>query len=145
MLRTILGLAAAGALALTLPAIAQQKAPEKAAEGKAAEGKKVDVPKGIFYAGLGPTQYLAKTRLIGQPVVDKSGARIAVVDDIILGTKDDKIDGLIIEAGGKKYGVRITAAKVETKDGKTTVTLPNVTAEILKSGLPPFGAKPAGN
>ena len=96
MMKTILGLAAAGALALTLPAIAQQKAPEKAAEAK-----KTEIPKDTFYAGLGPTQYLAKSRLIGSPVVDKAGARIAVVDDIILGSKDDKIDGLIIEAGGK--------------------------------------------
>ena len=136
MMKTILGLAAAGALALTLPAIAQQKAPEKAAEAK-----KTEIPKDTFYAGLGPTQYLAKSRLIGSPVVDKAGARIAVVDDIILGSKDDKIDGLIIEAGGKKYGVRISATKIETKDGKSTVMVPNVTAEMLKSALPPFGAK----
>ena len=65
----------------------------------------------------------------------------AVVDDIILGTKDDKIDGLIIDANGKKMGVRITAAKIETKDGKTTITLPLVTAEMLKSSVPAFGAK----
>ena len=136
MMKTILGLAAAGALALSLPAIAQQKAPEKVVEAK-----KIEIPKETFYAGLGPTQYLAKTRLIGSPVVDKAGARIAVVDDIILGTKDDKIDGLIIDAGGKKYGVRITAAKIETKEGKSTVMLQNVTAEMLKSALPPFGAK----
>jgi sporulation protein YlmC with PRC-barrel domain len=126
MHKTILSAAAAIALAATLPAIAQQK---------------VEIPKDVFYAGLGPTQYLAKSRLIGSPVVDKSGGRLAVVDDIILGTKDDKIDGLIIDANGKKFGVRISATKIETKDGKTTVMLPLVTAEMLKSSLPAFGAK----
>ena len=129
MNKFLLSAAAALARGAALPALAQQKM--------------LDVPKDVFYAGLGPTQYLAKSRLIGQPVVDKSGARIAVVDDIILGSKDDKIDGLIIDAGGKKLGVRITAAKIETKDGKTTVMLPLVTAEMLKSNVPPFGAKPA--
>lgn len=126
MTKYFLGAAAALALAATLPAIAQQK---------------IEIPKDTFYAGLGPTQYLAKSRLIGQTVVDKSGAKLAVVDDIILGSKDDKIDGLIIDANGKKLGVRITAAKIETKDGKTTITLPNVTMDMLKSSLPPFGQK----
>ncbi len=139
MNKMLLTAAAALTLGLGLPAIAQQKAPDKAPEAK-----KIEIPKDTFYAGLGPTQYLAKSRLIGQPVVDKAGARIAVVDDIILGTKDDKIDGLIIDAGGKKLGVRITAAKIETKDGKTTVMLPNVTGEMLKSSLPAFGAKAPG-
>lgn len=127
MTKYFLGAAAAAALLATLPAaIAQQK---------------IEIPKDTFYAGLGPTQYLAKSRLIGQPVVDKSGSRLAVVDDIILGSKDDKIDGLIIDANGKKLGVRISAAKIETKDGKTTITLPNVTMDMLKSSLPAFGAK----
>jgi sporulation protein YlmC with PRC-barrel domain len=134
MRNLFLGAAAALAIATaaTLPVTAQQKGPE---------AKKIEIPKDTFYAGLGPTQYLAKARLIGQPVVDKSGNRLAVVDDIILGSKDDKIDGLIIDAGGKKLGVRISAAKIETKDGKTTITLPAVTMEMLKSGLPAFGAK----
>ena len=137
MNKTILSAAAALALIgtapliMTAPVIAQSKGD-------------VVIPKDVFYAGLGPTQYLAKSRLIGQPVVDKAGARIAVVDDIILGTKDDKIDGLIVEAGGKKYGVRITAAKIETKDGKTTIMLPLVTAEMFKTNLPAFGAKAPG-
>lgn len=135
MNKLLLSAAAALCLAATAPVIAQQKAPEKAAEAK-----KVEVPKDVFYAGLGPTQYLIKSRLIGATVVDKGGARLAVVDDVILGSKDDKIDGLIIDAGGKKIGVRITAAKIESKDGKTTVTLPLVTSDMLKV-LPAFGTK----
>jgi sporulation protein YlmC with PRC-barrel domain len=131
-MRNMILSAAALSLAATLPAVAQQKAPDN---------KKVDIPRGIFYAGLGPTQYLAKSRLIGQPVLDKAGNRLAVVDDIILGSKDNRIDGLVIDAGGKKLGVQITAARIETKDGKTTITLPAVTMEMLKSGLPAYGAK----
>ena len=135
MMKTVLGLGAAAMLAITVPLAAQQKAPDAKAAAK------IEIPKDTFYAGLGPTQYLVKSRLIGQPVVDKAGARIAVVDDVILGSKDNRIDGLIIDAGGKKLGVRITAAKIETKDGKTTIMLPAVTGEMLKSALPAFGAK----
>ena len=126
MRKMLLGLAAATALALPLTAIAQQK---------------IDVPKDTFYAGLGPTQYLVKSRLIGAAVVDKAGGKLGSVDDVILGTKDDKVDGLLVDAGGgKKIGVRMSAAKVDTKDGKTTITLPAVTADMLKV-LPAYGAK----
>ncbi len=141
MNKMILGLASAAALAFALPAVAQLKAPDAKSDVKV--GAKVDVPQGVFYGGLGPTQYLIKSRLIGAPVVDKAGGKLGTVDDVILGTKDDKIDGLIIDAGGKKLGVRITAAKVDTKDGKTTVTLAAVTGEMLKV-LPAFGTKAVG-
>lgn len=132
MNKWIVTLASAAALAVTLPAVAQQKAPE---------AKKIEIPKDTFYAGLGPTQYLIKARYIGAQVVDKSGARLGVVDDVILGTKDNKIDGFIFDAGGKKLGLRITATKIETKDGKTIVMAPGVTMEMVKSGLPAFGTK----
>lgn len=135
----ILGTAAAFVLAAGFPVLAQ-----KAPEAKPAETKKIEIPKDVFYAGLGPTQYLIKSRLIGQTVVDKAGGKLGVVDDVILGTKDDKIDGLVIDVGSKKLGVKITAAKIETKDGKTTVMLPLVTSEMVKSNIPGYGVKPAG-
>ncbi len=132
----LLGTAAALVLAGTMPSLAQ-----KAPDAKAGDAQKIVVPKDVFYAGLGPTQYLAKSRLIGQTVVDKAGAKLGVVDDVILGANDNKIDGLILDAGGgKKLGIRITATKIETKDGKTTVSLPLVTPEMVKV-LPAFGAK----
>lgn len=138
MRKMMVGAAAAMLVGLAGTAgFAQQKAPD----GKAPEAKKIEVPKDTFYAGLGPTQYLIKSRLIGATVVDKSGGRLGTIDDVILGTKDDKIDGFLLDAGGgKKIGVRITVAKIESKDGKTTVTLPTVTSDMLKV-LPPFGAK----
>lgn len=140
MNNVILATAAAFLLASAVPVLAQ-----KAPEAKAAETKKIEVPKNVFYAGLGPTQYLIKSRLIGQTVVDKAGGKLGVVDDVILGSKDDKIDGLLIDFGGKKLGVMITAAKIETKDGKTTITLPLVTTEIVKSNIPAYGTRTPGH
>lgn len=130
MNKFIMSIAALGALAATVPAIAQQKAPEP--------GKSVVVPKDLFYRGLGPTQYLARSRLIGQNVVDKSGTKIGDIEDIILGSKDNQIDGVIVGVGGfagigeKKVGIQWKALKVETKDGKTTITMLAATKEIMQ-------------
>jgi len=145
MNKVFLSIAAAAALALSVPAIAQ-KAPEASAAATAT--KKVEIPKNVFYKGLGPTQYLSKTKLIGQNVFTKDGQKIGDIEDLILGT-DNTVDGVVIGAGGflnvgdKKIGVRYAALKFETKDGKTTVTLPAITAEMVKSSIPAFGAKPA--
>ena len=132
MNRTMLGLAAAVALAFTGPAFAQ-----KAAEAaKPAEKAKVAIPAKTFYKGLGPTQYHAKSKLIGQNVLTKDGQKIGDIEDIVLG-KDNTIDGVIIGAGGflgvgeKKIGVRYIALKFDTKDGKTTISLPSATKEII--------------
>ena len=144
MNKIIMSTAAAIALALTLPALAQkapdkavEKAVEKAADKAATTPGGVAIPKGMFYRGLGPTQYLAKSRFIGQPVVDKAGVEVGKIEDIILGTKDNAIDGVIIGAGGflgvneKKVGVRIAALKFDTKDGKTVISMPSATKEML--------------
>lgn len=139
MNKILMSALAAGALALTVPAAAQratEKAVEKAAD-KAASGTSVAIPKNTFYKGLGPTQYLARTRLIGQNVVDKNGAKVGDIEDIILGTKDNQIDGVIMGVGGflgvgeKKIGVRIGALKFDTKDGKTVISMPSATKELL--------------
>ena len=144
MNKIIMSALAAGALALTLPALAQkapdkavEKAVEKAADTAATTPGAVQIPKGTFYRGLGPTQYLAKTRLIGQSVVDKTGAKIGDIDDVILGTKDNAIDGVIMGVGGflgvgeKKIGVRLSALKFDTKDGKTVISMPTASKEML--------------
>jgi hypothetical protein len=138
MNKVLLSIAAAAALAFTVPAIAQQKAPEAGATA----GKKVDIPKNVFYRGLGPSQYLAKTKLIGQNVLTKDGQKIGDIEDLILG-KDDTIDGVVIGAGGflnvgdKKIGVRYGALKFETKDGKQVISLPGATKEII-AALEPY-------
>jgi sporulation protein YlmC with PRC-barrel domain len=96
-----------------------------------AQGK-VTIPKGIFYAGLGPTQYFGKSRLIGQTVVDSKGAKIGEVSDVIVGEKQNAIQGLLLDAGGKRLGARISEFKIETKDGKTTISMPRVTVDMVK-------------
>ena len=150
MNKFIISALAAGALAVTLPVALlpamAQKAPEKAVEkavekaaDKAAATPGAAIPKGTFYRGLGPTQYLAKTRLIGQSVLDKNGAKVGDIEDIILGTKDNQIDGVIMGVGGflgvgeKKIGVRIAALKFDSKDGKTVISMPLATKELLAS------------
>lgn len=91
----------------------------------------ITIPKGVFYAGLGPTQYLAKTMLISQPVLDSAGTRIAVVKDIIFDIRDLVVDGLLIGALGKEFRLRIAAVRFETQDGKARLTGPSLTKELL--------------
>lgn len=139
MNKVLVSLAAAAAVALSVPAIAQ-KAPEAGAAATAT--KKVEIPKNVFYKGLGPSQYLAKQKLIGQNVFTKDGQKIGDIEDLIL-DKDNNIDGVVIGAGGflnvgdKKIGVRYAALKFDTKDGKTTITLPAATKDVI-GALEPY-------
>lgn len=141
MSRMMLSLATAAALALAMPALAQ-----KAPDVKPAEKAKVEIPKNTFYKGIGPTQYLAKAKLIGQVVYTKDGQKIGDIEDIILG-KDNTIDGVTIGAGGfanvgdKKIAVRYGALKFDTKDGKSTITLPTATKEIIGALEPYEGSR----
>ncbi len=143
MNKIISSLAVIAALALSAPVLAQQKAPDS----KTAVPAKVAIPRDVFYKGLGPTQYLAASKLIGQIVYAKDGQQIGDIEDIILGAKDNSIDGVIIGAGGvlnvgdKKVGVRYAALKFETKDGKTVISLPNVTNEMIAALEPYHGAR----
>jgi sporulation protein YlmC with PRC-barrel domain len=141
MNKIALSLAAAVAVAATLPAFAQApKAPTPAQPAATAAAAKI--PTGVFYRGQGPTQYLAKTRLIGAKVLNKDGIVIGDIEDLIIGT-DNKIDGVIMGVGGflgageKKIGVRYEALKIERKDGKQTVSLPQATKEVL-AALEPY-------
>lgn len=137
MNKLVMGLVAALALAGTAPAFAQ-KAPAPEA--------KVSIPKNTFYKGTGPTQYLAKAKLIGQKVTGKDGQVIGDIEDIILG-KDNKIDGVVMGVGGflgvgeKKIGVRYGALSFGTKDGKPTIALPAATKEVLGALEPYNGQK----
>jgi sporulation protein YlmC with PRC-barrel domain len=133
MNKLVMSLMAGAALALTVPAIAQQKAPDtKAAEKKA----EVVIPKNTFYRGQGPTQYLAKDRLIGVKVYNTKGELIGDIEDLVLGAADNDVQGVIMGVGGflgvaeKKIGVRYSALKSDTKDGKKIVIL-DVSKEVL--------------
>lgn len=141
MNKLVLSALTAAAFALTIPAMAQ-----KAPEAKAPAAPAVKIPKDTFYKGTGPSQYLARTKLIGQKVTGADGQTIGDIEDVILG-KDNKIDGVVMGVGGflgvgeKKIGVRYQALKFNTKDGKTTIALPAATKEVLGALEPYNGQK----
>jgi sporulation protein YlmC with PRC-barrel domain len=143
MNKIILCLAAAAALAATIPAFAQQKAPEPAAPA----AKQVVIPTGVFRKGQPVNQYSAKERLLGQIVVTKTGEKIGDIEDLIMLSGEQKIDTVIIGVGGvlgvgeKKIGVAYTALNIATKDGKRTITL-DTTKEILAVVQPYKYAEP---
>ena len=124
-------LALAFAAALALPALAQKKD-----EPKPEAAKKVEIPKNVFFKGQTASQYLAKDRLLGAKVVNKSGETVGTVDDLIVG-QGGQIEGIVMGVGGvlgvgsKQIGVRLGALKISTADGKTTVTLPDATKEMV--------------
>jgi sporulation protein YlmC with PRC-barrel domain len=103
---------------------------------------KVSIPTGVFYKGQGPQQYFAKDRLIGANVVNKDGAVIGDIEDVILNTSNE-IEGVLIGTGGmlgvgeKKIGVRYSALVFEKKDGKTIIKLPAASKDVL-TALEPY-------
>jgi len=129
------------AAALAVPALAQTKeepkkeAPKKE-EPKKEAAKKVAIPKDTFFKGQTASQYLAKERLLGAKVVNKSGETVGTVDDLIL-SQGGQIEGVVMGVGGvigvgaKQIGVQLRALKISTADGKTTITLPDATKEML--------------
>lgn len=124
MKKLALSLAAAAALAVSLPALAQQAAPGAA---------RTPIPKGVFLRGQTATQYLAKDRLIGAKVHNRQGRIIGDIEDLIIG-QNNEIEGVIMGVGGflgageKKLGVRLSALQIG-RDGK--VSLPSATKEVL--------------
>ena len=129
MHKSVLALAVCAALAV--PALAQKKE-----EPKPDAAKKVALPNNTFFRGQQANQYLAGKRLIGAKVLSKEGQTIGTIDDLIV-SQGNQIEGVTMGVGGflgvgeKKIGVRIGALKIATSDGKTTITLPNATKEIL--------------
>lgn len=96
------------------------------------------MPKGVFYLAQEADQYLAADLLLNAKVVGASGKIIGDVEDLIL-NEYNQVIGVIMGVGGflgvgeKRVGVRYSALRFETKDGKTVVSLPNVTRELLKA------------
>ncbi len=108
--------ATAVALAVATPAIAQD----------------------TFIAAQGANQYLAKDELIGAKIYDDAGKIIGDIEDVIL-SDYNVVQGVIIGTGGflgiaeKKIGVQLSALKDKQVDGKTVVSLPGVTNEVLEA------------
>lgn len=127
--KLVLSLLAAGALALSVPAIAQQQkaqapaaptapapaapapgtppaaapaTPPAAAPAPAAQAPaapKVAIPKNVFVVGQLAGQYLAKDRLIGAKVQNKDGQIIGDIEDLIVGP-GNQIVGVVMGTGG---------------------------------------------
>jgi sporulation protein YlmC with PRC-barrel domain len=116
---------------LALPVLAQKKE-----EPKKDAAKAVAIPKDTFFRGQTSGQYLARERLIGAKVVGKGGQVLGTIDDLIL-SQGGQIEGVILGVGGvlgvgqKQIGVRLSALKIATADGKVTITLPIATKEML--------------
>lgn len=137
MNKTVLSFAAAIALAAALPAVAQQTAPAPA----------VAVPKGVFFKGQTQGQVLARDRLLGLSVHNATGQIIGDVEDLIVGPSNE-IQGVVMGTGGffgageKKVGVRLGALQVSQKDGRTVLTLPAATKDVLAALEPYKRAEP---
>ena len=138
MNKPFLGLLAAGALLASIPALAQQPAPAAPAATKS-----VAIPRGVFVIGQTPGQWLAKDRLIGAQVLNKDGQIIGTIDDLIVNPVTNQVSGVILGAGGflgvgaKQVGVSLAALVQTTKDGKTVISLPAATKEVL-TAIPAF-------
>ncbi|MGE3064262.1 MAG: PRC-barrel domain-containing protein [Hyphomicrobiaceae bacterium] len=135
MTRFGLMIAAVAALAVTTPALAQQTAP------------KVAIPTKTFFKGQAIGQYLIKDRLIGNNVYNREGQVIGDIEDVIVDS-GNQVQGVIMGIGGfvgvgeKKVGVRYSALQFSTKDGKTTITLPGASKEVLAALEPYKRAEP---
>ena len=104
----------------------------------AAAQKSAPMPEGVFYMKQNPDQYLAKDLLLNAKVVGASGKIIGDVEDLIL-NEYNQVVGVIMGVGGflgvgeKRVGVRYSALRYTNKGGKTVVSLPNITRDVLKA------------
>lgn len=101
----------------------------------------------IFIPAQSETEYLAKDLLIGAKVHNDEGKIIGDVEDVVLNDWN-RVEGVVMGTGGflgmaeKKVGVKLSALKFKEVDGKTVVSLPGVTKDMLKAVEPFKRAKP---
>jgi len=91
------------------------------------------------------TEYLAKDHLIGAKVHGKDGTIVADIEDLIVNDQNQVV-GVIMGTGGyfgwaeKKVGVSLSSLQFEEKDGKLSVSLPDLTKEMIDTA-PEFARK----
>ncbi len=101
----------------------------------------------IFIPSQSETEYLARDLLIGAKVHNDEGKIIGDVEDVVLNDWN-RVEGVVMGTGGflgmaeKKVGVKLSALKFKEVDGKTVVSLPGVTKDMLKAVEPFKRAKP---
>jgi uncharacterized protein YjbJ (UPF0337 family) len=136
MRRLSLALAAATALAVAGPAVAQQPAPP------ATPTAEVQIPRGVFFRAQVDGQILSSDNLIGAKIYGPDDKIIADIEELIL-TSDLRVEGVIIGTGGflgageKRLGLRFSALRFGP-DGK--VTVPELTKEVI-AALPAYERK----
>jgi len=96
------------------------------------------MPEDVFYTAQKPNQYLAADLLLKAKVHDANGDIFGDVEDLIL-NENNQVEGVIIGIGGflgvgeKRIGVRYSALQFDDKDGKTIVSLPQASKDVLKN------------
>lgn len=99
----------------------------------------------VFVPAQSDTEYLAKDHLIGAKVTGADGTIIGDVEDLIV-TDQNQVVGVVMGTGGylgwaeKKVGVALSSLKFEEKDGKLSISLPDLTKEKI-DGAPEFARK----
>ncbi len=135
--------AATPAAPATKPLATTPAAPATAKAPVVAKAAPVVIPRGVFVNGQLPGQDLAKDRLIGAKVQNKDGQVIGDIEDLLINRFNGQVQGVIMGTGGflgvgeKKIGVALNALQFTQKDGKTVVSLPSATKEVL-TALPAF-------
>lgn len=130
MRKTLITLLALGTMIAT-PALAQQQ----------------PTAESIFIAAQNDSEYLARDLLITAKVHNDEGKIIGDIEDLVLNDWN-RVEGVVMGTGGflgvaeKKVGVKLSALKFSEKDGKTHITLPGITNEMLKNAEPFKRAKP---
>lgn len=105
-------------------------------------------PASIFVQAQNDDEYLAKDLLLAGKVHNDEGKIIGDIEDLVLNS-DNRVEGVVMGTGGflgmaeKKVGVKLSALKIEQKGGKTYISLPGVTKDMLKAVEPFKRAKPA--
>ncbi len=98
----------------------------------------VAIPPNVFLDVQTTDQYLAKDLLVGAKVQNDEGKIIGDIEDLILNDWN-RVVGVIMGTGGffgiaeKRVAVALSALDFSEKDGKTVVTLPGVSNDVLKA------------
>jgi hypothetical protein len=101
-----------------------------------------------FIAAQSDTEYLAKDHLIGAKVHGKDGTIVADIEDLIVNDQNQVV-GVVMGTGGyfgwaeKKVGVALSSLVFEEKDGVLSVSLPDLTKEVIDSAPEFVRKKPA--
>jgi hypothetical protein len=101
-----------------------------------------------FIPAQSDAEYLAKDHLIGAKVHGKEGAIVADIEDLIVNDQNQVV-GVVMGTGGyfgwaeKKIGVALTSLVFEEKDGTLSVSLPDLTKEMIDSAPEYVRKKPA--